>query len=101
MTPQEIKEAVELVNSGQANLVDLRRDEEWEAGHAKPAVHLNSQRMKAGEVPDLDKAKAVYLYCRGGGRAGRMKLVLENKGFTDVHNLGGLTDWHPAGGAVE
>ena len=98
MTSQEIKTAVELVTSGQANLVDVRRDEEWENGHAQPALHFDSKRMEAGEVPEIDKTKPVYLYCNSGGRAGRMKLVLENKGFTKVHNLGGLKDWQQAGG---
>lgn len=98
MTPQEIKDAVELVNSGEANLIDVRRDEEWENGHAQPALHFDSKRMEAGEVPEIDKTKPVYLYCNSGGRAGRMKLVLENKGFTKVYNLGGLKDWRQAGG---
>lgn len=101
MTPQEIQAAIELINSGAANLVDVRTEDEWNEGHAKPAIHFDSQQIAAGEIPDLDKTKPVYLYCRSGGRAGRAKLVLENKGFAEVHNLGGLLDWHQAGGEIE
>lgn len=101
MTPQEVKQAIELINAGAANLIDVRTNGEWAEVHAKPAVHFDSQRIAAGEIPDLDKTKPVYLYCRSGGRAGRAKLVLENKGFREVHNLGGLLDWHQAGGEVE
>lgn len=98
MTPQEITDAVALVNSGAANLIDVRTDAEWDNGHAQMALHFDSKRMEAGEVPEIDKTQPVYLYCNSGGRAGRMKLVLENKGFTKVHNLGGLKDWQQAGG---
>ncbi len=101
MNSQDIKLAVEEVNAGRANLVDVRTDLEWGEAHAKPAIHFDSKRMEAGELPDLEKDKPVYLYCRSGGRAGRMKTVLQNAGFKEVYNLGGLLDWHEAGGEAE
>lgn len=99
MQPAEIKLAVEEVNNGEAILIDVRRDEEWGMGHAKPATHFDSDRLlKSGDLPDIDKDKKIYLYCVSGGRAGRVKMALLNHGFKNVQNLGGLQDWFNAGG---
>lgn len=99
MTSQEIQSAVQEVENGQAILIDVRRTEEWVAGHAKQAVHFDSDKIfTLGELPDVANDQKIYLYCRSGGRAGRVKLVMKNFGFTNVHNLGGLSDWYRAGG---
>ena len=99
MYPQEVKTAIEEVENGTAVLLDVRRDDEWDAGHAKPAVHFNSVRLLTnGELPELDKTIKIYTYCQSGGRAGRVKTALINHGFEQVENLGGLNDWYSGGG---
>lgn len=98
MTITEIREAVRQVNAGKANLIDVRTPEEYQIEHAQGAINFDNQRIAAGEVPNLDMEKPVYLYCNSGARAGRAKLVLENKGFKEVYNLGGLLDWLQGGG---
>lgn len=100
MTIPEIKEAVRQVRAGEANLIDVRTPEEYQTEHADGSINFDSQRIAAGDVPDLDTDSPVYLYCNSGGRAGRAKLVLENKGFKAVYNLGGLLDWMQAGGLI-
>ncbi len=101
MTIPEIKEVVRQVKAGEANLIDVRTHEEYEIEHADGSINFDNQRIAAGEVPNLDMEKPVYLYCNSGGRAGRAKLVLENKGFKEVYNLGGLLDWLQAGGKIQ
>ncbi len=102
MTPQEIKHAVEQVKKGEALLLDVRRQEEWDEGHASGAKLFPTERiLVGGEVPDAPKDATIYVYCRSGGRAGRVRAELERKGFIDAHNLGGLLDWQEAGGEVE
>jgi rhodanese-related sulfurtransferase len=102
MTPQEIKHAVEQVKKGEALLLDVRRQEEWDKGHAVGAELFPSERILiGGEVPKVPTEKTIYTYCQSGGRAGRVRAELERKGFTDAHNLGGLLDWSEAGGEVE
>lgn len=99
MNSQEIQNAIKEVDAGDAILLDVRRDSEWEAGHAQPAIHFNSERLlNQGELPELDKKTKIYTYCQGGGRAGRVKTALKNHGFKQVENLGGLKDWYSAGG---
>ena len=89
------------VNAGKASLIDVRTDAEWSAGHAAAATHFDVTRMESGELPALPKDLAIYLYCRTGHRAGIAKTILEQNGYTNVVNLGGLSDWQAAGGPVE
>lgn len=99
MESSEIKKAISAVLSGDAVLLDVRRQDEWDAGHAGPAIHFDSPRiLEDGELPEVSKDKTIYVYCRSGGRAGRVKNELLRQGYYDVHNLGGLSDWQANGG---
>lgn len=96
--------AVDQINSevadGKAMLIDVRGDDEWDAGHAKGAAHLSVERIMSGDVPTKDKERKLYLYCASGGRASMAQQMLQGKGY-EVENLGGLRDWRAAGGATE
>lgn len=86
------------VKNGSAILVDVRRDDEWEAGHAAGAMHLSVDRITRGEVPTKDTSKKIYLYCASGGRSGMATQVLKQKGY-NAENIGGFGAWRSAGGA--
>ncbi len=94
------KEAVEKVRGGGVTLLDVRRDDEWAAGHAPQAVHWELARLERGELPDVPKDEPVYVYCAAGGRAGKAQEILMANGWTAVTNIGGLKDWQAAGGEV-
>ena len=40
----------------------------------------------------LDKGTEINLYCRSGGRAGKAMLALQEAGYTNVSNDGGIND---------
>ena len=69
VTPKEISraEAREMLEKG-AQLVDVRADHEWEAGHLPGAVHIALPELPA-RVEEIDKDRTVILYCRGGNRS--------------------------------
>ncbi|WP_371194714.1 rhodanese-like domain-containing protein [Glaciecola sp. SC05] len=74
-------------------VIDVRSDAEWKEGHHPAAMHLPHTTILEGEgFAGLDKNKPVVLYCRSGGRAERAKDFLEAQGFTNVTNLGGISD---------
>ncbi len=95
------QEAVKTMASGGGVLLDVRRDDEWAAGHAKGAIHWELARLENGEWPDVPKDAKVFVYCAAGGRAGQARELLMNQGWVDVTNIGGLKDWQAAGGEVE
>ncbi|SEA26446.1 Rhodanese-related sulfurtransferase [Bowdeniella nasicola] len=76
-------------------LLDVREDEEWEAGHAPGALHipLGDLPDRIDELPDED----LLVVCRTGGRSGRAAAWLNQNGY-DAYNVdGGMTSWHQAG----
>jgi rhodanese-related sulfurtransferase len=88
-------EANQMVKAG-AFLLDVREDDEWEAGHAPAAVHI-PMGLVVERVAEIPVDRPVVCVCRLGGRSGSVATALEEAGF-DVHNLnGGMTAWELGG----
>jgi rhodanese-related sulfurtransferase len=84
-----------LVEGG-ALLLDVREDDEWEAGHAPEAVHL-AMGLVSGRIDELPADRTVVCVCRVGGRSGTVAAALADAGF-DVRNVaGGMLAWEAAG----
>lgn len=96
----DTKQITQEVASGEAVLLDVRRDDEWNFGHPAPAERFEYERIENGEFPNVPKDKKIYLCCNSGGRAGRAKAILEEIGFTNVENAQGVVQWKEAGGEV-
>lgn len=90
---------IDDVNSGKAQLVDVRSKLEWKMGHAKGATHLALNRILSGDTGDLDPERPVFVYCASGARSSQAESYLKHQGFT-VTNIGGLNSWAQLGGAV-
>jgi rhodanese-related sulfurtransferase len=80
-------------------LIDVREDNEWDAGHATGAVHLGKgviEREIEKAAPRKD-AKLV-LYCGGGSRSALATDSLMKMGYTNAFSLvGGLGAYSKAG----
>ena len=86
------------VNSvgGDATILDVREDYEWEAGHISGAVHipLNELPLRLDELdPDVD----LHVVCRSGGRSFRATEWLNSNGYSAVNVHGGMGAWLDAG----
>ena len=81
----------QLIAEG-ATLVDVRSDEEFAEGSIEGAVHVPYDQAEGRLEAFGAKDKPVVLFCYSGGSAGRVKKLLESKGWTQVHNAGGLSD---------
>jgi rhodanese-related sulfurtransferase len=81
--------------------LDVRRDDEWSAGHVKGAIHFDLARLQAGQFPDIPKNSNLHVYCKSGVRAGMAKEILDNAGFTNVTNAGGFESLQTQGYPVE
>jgi rhodanese-related sulfurtransferase len=71
-------------------LIDIREDSEWEAGHAKGAVHIGKgviERDIETKVPEKDTP--MVLYCGGGFRSALAADVLQQMGYSKVISLDG------------
>jgi phage shock protein E len=85
------------VNAGKAVMFDVRTPAEFNASHASIAKNFDSVLVDAGQFPQVSKNEKIYVYCRTGHRATNVKAAMENNGFTNVVNLGGLTNMKELG----
>lgn len=79
----------------QATVIDVRNQDEWDAGHIEGArlIPLPIVEEQIEELI-LDKNTEIIMYCRSGGRAGRALQILQVKGYTNIANLeGGYLDY--------
>jgi rhodanese-related sulfurtransferase len=97
VTPKEISraEAREMLAGG-AQLVDVRADHEWEAGHLPGAVHIALPDLTA-RIGEIDKDRPVILYCRGGNRSTMATAALAEAGYDAAKLSEGATGWEEEG----
>jgi len=76
-------------------LLDVREQDEWDAGHAPGAVHIPMGELPA-RMDDIPEGELVVV-CRSGGRSARSVAWLNQAGF-DAYNLAsGMKGWESAG----
>ncbi len=87
----EVKEIID--NYGDYSnlyIVDVREKDEYESGHLENAINIP---LSVLEAIDLDKDARIIVYCQSGGRSSNARSILENLGYTDVVDMGGINDW--------
>lgn len=93
------EEAQKLIDEG-AQLVDVRVDHEWEVGRIAGATHLPLAEL-AERTGELDPARPVVLYCRGGTRSSMATDALAAAGFDAAKLSEGIVGWSEAGLPLE
>jgi rhodanese-related sulfurtransferase len=88
------QELVRLMNQG-ALVLDIRKPDEFAAGHINGAKHLPSdQILSAGDNFKRFKDKPVVVYCDAGSLAASAVRQLHEQGFTKAFTLrGGFAGW--------
>lgn len=76
--------------AGKPLLLDVRSKAEFDRVKMPNALNIdifspNFQKR----VSQLDKSKALFVYCQSGNRSARACKVLAKEGFTEVYNLKG------------
>ena len=81
-------------------LLDVREQDEWEAGHAPKAVHLPMMEIP-GRIGELPGDRDIVVVCRVGSRSAQVVAYLIARGRDRVTNLGGgMSAWHAEGRPV-
>ena len=88
----EPAELAEMIAKDDVELIDVRRDYEYEAGHIPGARHVEMNDLTAS-AESIAKDRPLVLYCRSGNRSGMAAEAFDQAGY-DAHNLaGGITAW--------
>jgi rhodanese-related sulfurtransferase len=77
-------------------LLDVREDDEWQAGHAPNALHIPLGEL-AARLGELPADNTLYVVCRAGGRSARATAYLNANGWDATNVDGGMQSWQAAG----
>ena len=96
--PSEISvAAAKTERDNGAFILDVRTQEEWDAGHIPDAtlIPLDQLQTRVNEVP---QDKRVVVVCRSGNRSAQGRDILKQAGWTLVTSMaGGMNQWSAAG----
>lgn len=88
------EQAKKMMDGGNVTIVDVRRQDEYDAGHIKDAVLVpNEQLSDIAESKLPDKNAVLLIYCRSGSRSRVASQKLVELGYLNVYNFGGIIDW--------
>lgn len=75
-------------------ILDVRRPDEFAAGHIPNAINVPNETIDTAEIPELpDKDQLVMVYCRSGRRSKEASEKLVKLGYTNIVEFGGILDW--------
>ena len=75
-------------------IVDVRRQDEYEAGHIPGAILIPNESIgteRPAALPDLDQI--ILIYCRSGNRSRQAAQKLFDMGYKNVYEFGGINTW--------
>ena len=90
-----IDKVIELLESEDAIILDVRTKEEVSKGYINDATFIDyySNGFK-NKLNLIDKKKTIYVYCKSGGRSSKASEIISQMGFANVYNLeGGFMRW--------
>lgn len=81
-------------------LIDVRTPEEFASGHIANATNIAVDTLNQ-HLSEIPKDQPVVVYCQSGRRATVAAQLLNEAGYPQVYNLGGITEWQAAGYPVQ
>ncbi len=88
-----VSEAVEIMRSEAATLLDIRDEYSFQADHIEQSTHLSNQNIEE-VVSGLDKEKPVIIYCYHGNSSKSAADYFDNLGFKNTYSVdGGYEVW--------
>ena len=89
------KEAKDMMDTQEVIVLDVREQDEFDAGHISGALLLPvgsiTKETAAAVIPEADSV--VLVYCRSGNRSKTASKALADLGYTNVYEFGGINTW--------
>jgi len=97
ISPQELNQKLRDGSLRASDVLDVRREGEWQAGHI-PQVQCRALDTFPQGLPAIDRERPVAVHCKSGYRSMIGCSLLERAGYRNVINVaGGFDAWHAAG----
>jgi len=86
-------EANEMVEKGEAYVLDVRNQTEFDEGHIDNAEHIMVGTLK-NRLDEVDTDKTIIVQCQAGARSAIAASVLKANGIDNLVNMtGGYSKW--------
>jgi len=96
ISPQELNQKLREGSLRAADVLDVRREGEWQAGHIADVQCRTLDTFPRG-LPAMDWSRPVAVHCKSGYRSMIACSLLERAGHRNVLNVaGGFDAWHAA-----
>ncbi|WLD92445.1 rhodanese-like domain-containing protein [Alkalihalobacillus sp. AL-G] len=90
ITPAEVEK---LLREGKAiSIIDVREDEEVEAGIIPAAKHIRLMEIPE-RMSELEKGTEHIMVCRSGRRSENACMYLQDQGYKVKNMVGGMLEW--------
>jgi hydroxyacylglutathione hydrolase len=91
-----VVELHERLPAGELQVLDVRREPEWEAGHLETANWWPLDNFRVSP-PEVDRDSPIAVHCKSGYRSMIASSLLQRAGFKNVINVtGGFDAWQQA-----
>lgn len=97
--PQQVPSVSVPELPADGTLLDVREQDEWDAGHAPEALHIPMGELSE-RLADLPADNPMYVVCRSGGRSARVTAYLNANGWDATNVDGGMQSWASNGRAM-
>lgn len=88
------EEAKAMMDEGGVTVVDVRRADEYAAGHIPGSILVPVEGIRDTPPKELpDKDAVLLVHCRTGVRSKQASDRLAEMGYKNVYDFGGITDW--------
>jgi rhodanese-related sulfurtransferase len=96
LTQMSVEVLSEKLQNSRLQVLDVRREPEWEAGHIEGATWWPLDNFKVSP-PELDRNLPIAVHCKGGYRSMIACSLLQRAGFQNVIDVvGGFDAWQQA-----
>jgi hydroxyacylglutathione hydrolase len=96
ISQMNVAELEAQLRSHQVQVLDVRREPEWDAGHIEGANWWPLDNFRVSP-PEIDHDAPIAVHCKGGYRSMIASSLLQRAGFKQVINVvGGFDAWHQA-----
>ncbi|MDO4301201.1 MAG: rhodanese-like domain-containing protein [Clostridia bacterium] len=92
ITPVEAKKIIDVEKN--IKIIDVREEDELIEGYIENSVLIPLDTIRDNAEKILkNKNDKILVYCRSGRRSAIACEVLDELGYTDVYDFGGIIDW--------
>jgi rhodanese-related sulfurtransferase len=92
----DARTALTRIAAGEAILLDVREQAEWNSEHVGGSLHIPLSRLRS-RLDDLPRETTIIAACRSGHRSAVAARTLTRAGYSTANLRGGLSAWKRAG----